>query len=187
MGNSKSELLQEALRAWREYFIGDDMAYELPAEYADRIKEARERFSRPLKCPEPKYLMFRTEGPRATYIPFHKEPNPHSVIISEHMLKDYTNEELSGVLAHELAHAERIAEYGRETRQEWEVDMAAVDLVDAQSLLALHRRVKKEVEDFFGSNHHFGRFFEISLPYHTENEELMDRIKRLEFLKAKST
>ncbi len=113
------------------------------------------------------------------YIPPKAENFPHSIVFSELMLRNYTDKELSGALAHEIAHAERVKKYGKESRQEWEVDLAALDFVSPENLIACHIRSRIEVDKFFVSNEDFGKYKTILFAYNTWCEENEKRIKKL--------
>jgi len=96
--------------------------YDKTAEtYYKRIHEARSRFKLKLSINEPCYVVtFGRENINASYSTLHK-----CVFFTERAVRDLNMDELTGVTAHEFAHAEEVEILGAETRPHWMIDVRA--------------------------------------------------------------
>ncbi|OGM99939.1 MAG: hypothetical protein A3B91_04865 [Candidatus Yanofskybacteria bacterium RIFCSPHIGHO2_02_FULL_41_29] len=66
--------------------------------------------------------------------------------ITEGLAKDFTLDELAGVIAHELAHVEEVERVGFERRPHWMVDVRAAEIAGRQRVVsAVEKLVKKRL------------------------------------------
>lgn len=107
--------------------------------YYKRIYEARSRFKSKVLINEPcNIVVFGDESINASYDTIFK-----CVLFTERAVQDLTIDELTGVMAHEFAHAEEMEKVGVDIRPHWMVDVRAAQIAGKSGITSLVERFKK--------------------------------------------
>lgn len=145
--------------------------------YNNRIDRALELFKKSPEISMPEfYILFGINEPEATYWP------RHYITISENIVRDYSLDELSAVLAHEISHAEEIARNGKygDDRPHWEVDLESTKFVEKSSVISALKRLRSHRKEFWGEHPVFSTIFPIiPLANRRLHYEITRRIERV--------
>lgn len=150
--------------------------------YFEKLHAARRMFRRqPNIKSEPVYDIVNVNGLlQAQY-----DNRDNTITVSQCIIATYTLEELSGVLAHEMAHAEFMSGGITDNRPHWQVGAAAEEFVERDAVLSALKTTLKHHNDFLRKQWPLFALFPLAITLYYEldasaRNELEERIKKME-------
>ncbi len=143
--------------------------------YAEKIKMARGLFTKSINFPEPKYYIKITQ----CYDAWADYRSTYKVILSESVARNFSIEELAGILGHELAHIQ--AHLRKEHPEHWQIDAVGAELTSKKAEISQLERMLKEYNNIFEKNKLLIYAFPLSyLSYTLIRNDFLFRIKRVD-------
>lgn len=124
---------------------------ELPPEYKSRLDWAREYFNYWPLTEEPEYLI--AAGERIWDSAVYLNLVPVRIVFHERILRECTEQELAGILAHEIGHIESEQKKTmKEKEAHWIIDLRGAMLTDRETLLAGLKWFERVILEFLAEH-----------------------------------